>query len=243
MLHGNDKTGRISENEVVFTSDSKFIIASYKAPPIMTLELLENNPVEIWLELYRKTRKGKVLRKRLSTLILVIDEYDVKVTGIVDNTNAGPFTQKWTDECSFRITVGKALTLSKISLSDTTNNTFKLEKENYTNNRCTFLYQNSNTCKGLIHVVGMSGAGISAGSADPYVTATIDFVKVPWEFPKVQITCRGQSVPTLEPPPMPAYPRNIKFQLKPGTFSETYIGAARFVPDGKMTITIKQVTE
>ena len=241
VLRGNDQTGRISGGELVYTSDSKIIVATYTAPRIMSLTLLENNPMEISTEIYRKTRKGKVLRKRIRTFILLIDEYDVKVNAIVDNTSAGPFTQKWTDESSFRITIGKALGLSKITISDTTNNLYKLEKENYTNNHCQFVYQNSATCKGLIHVVGISGSGISGGSADAYVTATVDFIKIPWEFPNVKITCRGESVPTLQPPPMPAYPRNIKFQLKPGTFSEAYIGAAGFVPGGVLTITIQQV--
>jgi hypothetical protein len=209
----------------------------------MSLKLLDNNPVTIWTEIYRKTRKGKVLRKRLSTYILVYDEYDVRVEALVDNTNLGPFTQKWTDESSFKLIVGKTFTLSHISISDTSNNIYKLEKENFTNNHCQFVYQNSATCKGPIHVVGISGAGVSGGSADTYVTATVDFVKVPWELPKLRITCRGQSVPSPDFPSFPAFPHKMKFELKPGTFKEQYSDAADFLPGGKITITIKQVTE
>lgn len=244
VLHGNAQTGKISGIEyesVRFTA--KTIIGRYSAPRIMSLTLLENNPVTIWTEIYRKTRKGKVLRKRLSTHILVYDEYDVRVNAFVDNTNLGPFTQKWTDESTFKIIVGKSFGLSHISISDTSNKVYKLEKENFSNNDCQFVYQNSATCKGPIHVVGISGSGVSGGSADTYVTATVDFVRVPWELPKLRITCRGMSVPNMEIPPLPAFPHKIKFQLKPGTSTEQYSAAADFLPGGKITITIKQVTE
>ena len=116
-------------------------------------------------------------------------------------------------------------------------------KKKILQNHCTFVYENSATCIGPIHVKGITGAGISGGSADTYVTATVDFITVPWDFPRLRIMCRGLSVPS---PPMlaiPAFPHKIKFQLKPGTSTEQYSDAAGFLPDGKISITIKQVTE
>ena len=243
-LHGDGQMGKIAGLESTGRSGGvtiRTIVGRYTAPRIMSLPLLENNPVLIWAEIYRKTRKGKVLRKRLSTYIVVYDEYDVRVDAEVDNTNLGAFTQKWTDTCRFKLTVGKPYGPSNISISDTSNIVYKLEKENFTNNHCTFVYQNSATCKGPIHVVGISGAGVSGGSADTYVTAMVDFVKVPWELPKLQITCRGMSVPAMPIPPLPAFPHKMKFQLKGGT-TEQYSDAAGFLPGGKLTITIKQVT-
>ena len=244
VLRGNAQIGRVTPLE--FAQDrhtAKTIIGRYEAPRIMSLTLLENNPVTIWTEIYRRTRKGNVLRKRLSTSIVVYDEYDVSVNALVDNTNQGAFTQKWTDTSTFKIIVGYPRDFSHIEISDIRNNVFKLEKENFTNNHCTFVYENSATCIGPIHVKGITGAGISGGSADTYVTATVDFITVPWDFPRLRIMCRGLSVPS---PPMlaiPAFPHKIKFQLKPGMTTEQYSDAAGFLPGGKISITIKQVTE
>jgi len=244
VLNGNDQIGR--HHPLEFAQDThtaKTIIGRYKAPRIMSLALLDNDPVTISAEIYRRTRKGKVLRKRLSTSIVVYDEYDVSVNALVDNTNQGAFTQKWTDTSTFKIIVGYPRDFSHIEISDIRNNVFKLEKENFTNNHCTFVYENSATCIGPVHVAGISGSGISGGSADTYVTATVDFIKVPWDFPKLRITCRGLTTPSPPYLAIPAFPHKIKFQLKPGTVTEQYSDAAGFLPGGKISITIKQVTE
>ncbi len=245
VLHGNAQIGRISAIEFPNGSDrsTKWMVATYKPPPVMSLTLLEINPVTIYTEIYRRTRKGKVLRKRLYAFIGVYDEYDVRVNALVDNTNQGAFTQKWTDESTFKIRVGSYFGQSSVSIRDTSNSVFKLEKENFTNNHCSFVYENSATCIGPVHVKGISGSGISGGSADTYVTAMVDFIKVPWDFPRLRITCRGLSVPSPPYLGIPAFPHKIKFQLKPGTTTEEYSDAAAILPGAKITITIKQVTD
>jgi hypothetical protein len=191
-------------------------------------------------------RKGKMItygkqladKATFTSNINLYDEYDVKITALVDNTRSGPFTQKWTDESSFILRVGKEPGISNIS-----NSLYKLEKENFTNNNCQFAYLNNTTCKGPVHVVGIKGAGLSGGSASAYVTALVDFVPVPWELPKLQITCRNGSIPTMPFPSMPAFPQKMKFSLKAGTFNEEYSEAGDFLPGGKITITLKQKTE
>lgn len=74
ILDGNNLTGKISA-QTAHMGKQKVIVAEYEAPSIMPKE----NPVIILAEVYRKTRTGKVLKKRLSTSILVYDMYNISV--------------------------------------------------------------------------------------------------------------------------------------------------------------------
>jgi len=220
--------------------------ATYTAPILLPLNYVVT--VKLKASLFKEKTTGKKrkmiefnsLAKQVSftSTVNLYDLYDVKIDALADNTHLGAFTQKWTDESSFRLRVGKDPEISNII-----NNVYKLEKENFTNNKCVFIYRNSGTCKGPIHVAGITGAGLAGGSASTSVTAMVDFVKVPWELPDLQITCQGRSVPNLVLPALPALPHKMKFELKTGTFKEDYSGAADFLPGGKVTMTLKQVTE
>jgi hypothetical protein len=84
VLHGNDHTGKISADEFRGVK-LKWITVVYKAPSIMPKE----NPVTIWAEIYRKTRKGKLLRRRLSTSILVYDMYKISVVHEIKGNEFG----------------------------------------------------------------------------------------------------------------------------------------------------------
>jgi hypothetical protein len=100
---------------------------------------------------------------------------------------------------------------------------------------------NKETCKGLIHVAGITGVGLSGGSASPYVTAMVDFVPIPIEFPILKIICRHGSIPNMRLPSLPALPHKMKFELKTGTYNEEYSENA-ILPGGSVTITLKQIT-
>ena len=218
--------------------------ATYTAPGLLPAEYAVKVKLKVSLYITNKEkttkagkRTGKMIKmqqtrledqKTFVSIISLFDEYDVKIDALVDNTNLGPFTQKWTDESSFRLRVGKDPGISNIS-----NNVYKLVKENFTNNKCQFVYRNSATCKGPIHVTGTIGVGLSGGSASRYATAMVDFAKVPWELPNLQITCPGGSIPTMVFPG-PAFPHKMKFELKTGTFTEEYVGAADFFPAEKL---------
>jgi len=73
-LWGNDLTGTVTQ-QTAPVGKEKVVVGEYRAPLIMPQE----NPVTIWAEIYRRTRKGKVLKKRLSTSILVYDMYKISV--------------------------------------------------------------------------------------------------------------------------------------------------------------------
>jgi hypothetical protein len=244
-VNGTPKLGTVTPKE----NKSQAI---YAAPRLLPLDYLVTVKLKaaLYIDGEKITRAGKRQGKMItmgktladkatfSSTVNLYDEYDVKIEGLWDNTNLGPFTQKWKDESSFKLRVGK-----DPGISDISNSTYTLIKENFTNNRCQFNYLNKETCKGPIHVSGIVGVGLSGGSASTAVTALVEFVKVPWEIPNLQITCPHGSVPTMALPSFPAIPHKMKFGLKTGTFNEEYSEAADFLPGGKITITLRQITE
>ncbi len=244
-ISGTPKLGTVAPKE----NKSQAI---YTAPRLLPLDYVVTVKLKaaLYIDAEKITRAGKRKGKMItmgktladkvmfSSTVNLYDEYAVKIEGLWDNTNLGPFTQKWKDESSFKLRVGK-----DPGIYDTSNSTYTLLKENFTNNRCQFNYLNKETCKGPIHVSGIVGVGLSGGSASTNVTALVDFVKVPWELPNLQITCPHGSIPTPVLPSFPAIPHKMKFGLKTGTFNEEYSEAADFLPGGKITITLRQITD
>ena len=92
-LNGNSQTGKIRQQTAPL-GQQKVTVAEYQAPSILP----KNNPVKIWAEVYRKTRKGKKLRKRLTTYIGVYDAYEISLTHVF--TSRGGLGSKLVDKAS-----------------------------------------------------------------------------------------------------------------------------------------------
>ncbi len=97
--NGNSKTGKIHGETLPFLEKTKMMTAKYTAPAIMP----EINSVAIWAEIYKRTRKGKVLLKRLKTYIDVYDMYKIEITHTRDY-RAG-MGYKIRDKATFSVTL------------------------------------------------------------------------------------------------------------------------------------------
>lgn len=99
VLNGNAKTGRIRMQQVPQTRATRVMTAVFTAPEYLP----PINAVAIWAEVYRKTKKGKTLMRRLRCYIEIYDVYKVKIehefTGREDNGS------KLIDSASFVVTV------------------------------------------------------------------------------------------------------------------------------------------
>lgn len=245
----NEKNGGAAEFGTITPKENKST-AIYTAPRLLPLNYVVTIKLKatLFIDEEKITRAGKrkgkmiTMGKQLAdkvtftSTVNLYDKYAVKVKGLWDNTNMGAFTQKWTDESSFILRVGK-----DPGISDVSNSLYTLVEERFTSNGCQFLYVNKETCKGVIHVAGITGVGLSGGSASTYVTAMVDFVRIPLEFPNLKITCRHGSIPNMGFPSFPALPHKMKFALKTGTYNEEYSENA-VLPGGSITITLKQIT-
>jgi len=74
IQNGDNINGRIKVT-IAPLGKEKVMLAQYFAPNILP----EKNAVAIWAEVYRKTKKGKELRKRIKTYIEVYDKYHISV--------------------------------------------------------------------------------------------------------------------------------------------------------------------
>jgi hypothetical protein len=97
VVGGNERTGQILKSPYRPLLGTRSLIGTYRAPKTLP----DINPVIIELEIYKKTRKGKELRKRLTCWILVYDAYRVKME--YEFTGRPGMGSKLVDSASFRI--------------------------------------------------------------------------------------------------------------------------------------------
>ncbi len=99
VLNGNAKTGTIRMQQIPQSRSTRVMTAVYTAPEYLPAV----NAVAIWAEVYRKTKKGKTLMRRLRCYIEIYDAYKVKIenefTGREDNGS------KLIDSASFVVVV------------------------------------------------------------------------------------------------------------------------------------------
>lgn len=232
ILNGNLKNGEINDGEYkelgVSTANT---IRVYTAPPYLPLA----NPVEIKavvsFNYYSPiTRIKKSIKFALKKKILVYAGFQIGIIGINDNTNQPGLTFSWEDysRCVIEFD-GKNCYIKELE-----NNLYKLKKVNKAG--CTVVYVNEETCRGPIHIEGISKVRVTAPDIskkpysemgiqyDPskYYLIEIMFSKINMDMPVLDIKC--PSVKHKAPDPnlgflmmdaMQALPMAIKFEAKP----------------------------
>jgi len=96
VLNGDNINGRIRATTAPIGKDRIFV-GIYYAPDMLPKE----NAVGIWAEIYRRTKKGKELRKRIKTNIEVYDKYHISV--IHESTLRGGMGSKILDSANFNV--------------------------------------------------------------------------------------------------------------------------------------------
>jgi hypothetical protein len=100
VLNGDNMNGKIKVATMgLARSKIKVMVGQYFAPRVLPKE----NAVAIWVEIYRKTKKGKELRKRIKTNIEVYDRYHVSV--ICESTLRAGMGSEMIDSANFDVYV------------------------------------------------------------------------------------------------------------------------------------------
>ncbi len=95
-VNGDEINGKITVDSAPL-GDERLFIATYHAPDILP----PDNEVTIWAEIYKRTKEGLVLRKRIKTNIEVYDRYHLQV--IHESTLRGGMGSKILDSAGFNI--------------------------------------------------------------------------------------------------------------------------------------------
>jgi hypothetical protein len=96
VQNGDNVNGRIRVVSAPVGKE-RVIVAQYLAPAIIP----KKNAVAIWAEVYRRTKTGKELRKRVKTYIEVYDRYHISV--IKESTVRGGLGSQLLDSASFDV--------------------------------------------------------------------------------------------------------------------------------------------
>jgi hypothetical protein len=186
------------------------IAADYAAPQ----SLPDKDPVIVKLELYiQVTKKGKQLnlQKTFKSEIYLYDAYEIKITGIMDNTALGIGTARYTDTSRIVIRLQR-----NGSIFDSLENTLLHQERMICPPKCTCVYTNKETCRGPIHISGLRSVKFLNGESSNE-SASIFFKAVNMDFPIMTITCpKSGSMPPMPILNVNALPYNIQFEMRDG---------------------------
>jgi hypothetical protein len=187
------------------------IAADYAAPK----SLPDKDPVIVKLELYLQIRnKENALLSLLKTFkceIYLHDAYEIKVTAIMDNTALGMGTARYTDSSGIVVILQR-----NGSTFESVENTLLRQERMICPPKCTCVYANKETCRGPIHISGISSVKF-VPSQSSNESASIFFKAVNMDFPNITITCpKVGSMPPMPALNVKAIPYNIQFEMKDG---------------------------
>lgn len=242
IQNGNYLVGNIESGIVSRTIGKYYVLwATYQAPSTLP----DQNPVTVSVKILAKSRKNRTMNvlKELKCKIYIYDAYEIKVTGMWDNSIPGQTTGMWVDTsiCSFRLM--NYTTATKLTWHETKIvNSMLLWKKQYCQARCTCEYMNKDYCIGLVHITGIKSVGmLKSGPADKIVTVFFQPVKA--IFPLVKATCpRGGNSYMPPMPSMPALPHMIKFKMKDGE-QEPDLGLGTLGSSMQFKVVVRRLTE
>ena len=192
--------------------------ATYTAPQFLTAK----NPVTIRADLYVFSDKKKVYHRArsLKCKINIYDEYEIKITGVWDNTSLGMGTTRFTDTASLRfkiqrIPTSKTALLIRYKPTDVYNTLLRLEKWNCPP-KCRCDYMNKDYCEGIIHIAEVEDINITEES-DAGMKVFMRFRPAKMTLPLLKLSCPGINNYLPAPPAsLPAIPGGLIFDLKEG---------------------------